>query len=230
MKKIIHALLIIDKSTSMASYRSRTVEGINANMSALKAEVDENTEILVTQLQFSKTSNHSWGLAPAPESGTDFVFTQVGKNVTELVDLTEKEYNPGGWTPLLDAIGYGIEKVKAFHGDKLGDENLKIIVTIFTDGEENSSTKWGRDEIKKMIQHFQADNKWTFTFIGCGDIDSVTATSATYGVLASNTVAIADNDAGRLGATTKISTSYTNYARATKSGVVDNTLFTAKSG
>lgn len=226
MKKTIHALTIIDKSSSMTPYRSRTIEGINANILALKKEVDADTEILNTQLQFSGTNQYMIGTPVVNEA--DFVFKRVGQAVNDLPDMTMVDYEPQGWTPLLDAIGYGIEKVKSFHGDKLGDENLKIIVTIFTDGEENSSKKYTRDEIKKMIDHFQSDGKWTFTFVGCGSIEDVSATSATLGVSASNTVAYIATDSGTAEAYTKIATSYSNFARSAKLGVVDNDLFTEK--
>jgi hypothetical protein len=162
---------------------------------------------------------------PSTLSETDFVFTRVGIKVENITDMVEAEYRPGGWTPLLDAIGYGIEKVKGFHGDKLGDDNLKIIVTIYTDGSENSSKKWDRSAIKKMLDHFQSDGKWTFTFVGCGSFDNVAATSATLGISSANTVAVADTDFGRMEASTKISTSYMSYARSVKSGIVDTDLF-----
>jgi hypothetical protein len=230
MKKIIHALTIIDKSSSMSPYRSRTIEGINENINALKKEVDADTEILNTQLQFSATGN-SWGFnGGAKTQETDFKFVRVGQKVQELTDMTNEHYEPAGGTPLLDAIGFGIEKVKDFHGDKLGEDNLKIIVTIFTDGEENSSTKHDRASVKKMIDHFQSDGKWTFTFVGCGSFANVAATSAAMGINAANTIAVADSDAGRSFANAKISTSYTNYVRSAKLGVVDNDLFTEKSG
>lgn len=225
-KKIIHALTVIDRSGSMQNYRSRTVEGINANINALKQEVDADTVILNTQLQFA--ANGSTWNRPTNNAETDFLFTRLGVPVQELVDMTEADYAPDGGTPLLDAIGYGIEKIKAFHGDKLGDDNLKIIVTIFTDGEENSSTKWSRDDIKKMIEHFQFDGKWTFTFVGCGSFENVTSTSTSFGISTANTVAYADNELGRTEAYAKIATSYRNFSRSAKLGVVDNDLFTEK--
>lgn len=229
MKKIIHALTIIDKSSSMSPYRSRTIEGINENILALKKEVDDNTEILNTQLQFSSTSNgFSYGGRNDAATETDFKFVRVGQKVQDLVDITSADYDPSGGTPLLDAIGYGVEKVKEFHGDKLGDDDLKIIVTIFTDGDENSSRKWNKADIKKMIEHFQSDDKWTFTFVGCGSFENVSSTSSAYGISASNTMAVADTDAGRTFANAKISTSYANYARSVKMGTIDKDLFTEK--
>lgn len=227
MKKIIHALTIIDKSSSMNPYRTRTIEGINTNISALKKEVDADTEILNTQLQFSGMDAGIFGLKNA-KIDQNFVFKRVGQKVNDLSDMTLSDYEPSGWTPLLDAIGLGIEKVKEFHADKLDDDNLKIIATIFTDGEENSSKKFNREQIKQMIEHFQSDGKWTFTFVGCGSIEDVSATSATLGVSASNTVAYAATDTGTAEAYSKIATSYGNFARSAKLGTVDKDLFTDK--
>lgn len=228
MKKIIHALTIIDKSSSMSPYRSRTIEGINTNIAALKKEVDADTEILNTQLQFSGVNGNMFSFTQASNE-QDFVFKRIGQQVNDLADMTLADYEPSGWTPLLDAVGLGVEKVKEFHGDKLGDDNLKVIVTIFTDGEENSSKKFNREQIKQMIEHFQSDGKWTFTFVGCGSIEDVSATSATLGVSANNTVAYAATDTGTAEAYTKIATSYSNFARSAKLGTVDKDLFTAKS-
>ena len=233
MKKI-HALTIIDKSGSMLSWRSRTIEGINSNINALKKEVDKDTEILNTQLQFSSGNNSQWYSLNAAGRSTaeleqNFVFRRVGESVVGIPDMTEFDYFPDGGTPLLDAIGYGIEKVKGFHKDDLGSDDLKIIVTIFTDGEENSSNKWSRDKIKKMIEHFQSDGKWTFTFVGCGGIDQVSATASNLGISGTNTVAYASTSEGYVEGFSKVATSYRNFTRSVKLGVVDNDLFTTKS-
>lgn len=227
-KKIIHAVTIIDRSSSMTPYRSRTIEGINGNINALKAEVDADTDIINTQLQFASVSPRWSNDGNKSSLEKDFIFTRLGLPVQNLADMTEKDYNTDGSTPLIDAIGYAIEKVKAFHGDKLGDDNLKIIVTVFTDGEENSSVKWTKDDIKKMIEHFQTDGKWTFTFVGCGSFENVASTSTSYGISTANTVAYADSDEGRTQAYAKIATSYSNFARSAKLGFVDNDLFTEK--
>jgi len=223
-KKTIHAVTIVDRSGSMTGYRKRTIEGINANISALKAEVDADTEIINTQLQFASLGSN-WS---KHDMEKDFIFARVGVPVQNLLDMTEADYVTGGGTPLIDAIGHAIEKVKEFHGDKLGDDNLKIIVTVFTDGEENSSQKWSKDDVKKMIEHFQSDGKWTFTFVGCGSFENVSSTSTSYGISAANTVAYVDSELGRTEAYNKIATSYSNFTRAAKLGVVDNDLFTEK--
>jgi len=62
-------------------------------------------------------------------------------------DLSWRAYNPGGGTPLYDAIGKGISKVMAQTDD--GDH---VLVTIITDGEENSSEEWTLKMVRAMIE------------------------------------------------------------------------------
>lgn len=79
--------------------------------------------------------------------------------------LGKKEYNPGGATPLYDAIGKGIAKVHALAGD---DDS--VLVTIITDGYENCSTEYSLSMVKNLIEKLKKNN-WTFTFIGTDNLD-----------------------------------------------------------
>jgi uncharacterized coiled-coil protein SlyX len=217
--KTIHALTIIDKSGSMLSFRSRTIEGINSMLASLKTQVDKDIKILNTLLMFSSIGK-GWGERTKEETEESFVFHRVGQEVSTVPDLTEKEYAPDGGTPLLDAIGYGIEKIKEFHKDDLGSDDLSIIVSVFSDGMENSSQEWNKDKIKQMIDHFQSDKRWTFTFIGCGSFDEVSGVSSTLGISNNNTVAYAASAEGNTMAFRKMSNSYSNYTRGVK-GLID---------
>ena len=80
-------------------------------------------------------------------------------------DLDWKAYSPGGGTPLYDAIGKGISKTNAQIED--GDH---VLVTIITDGEENSSEEWTLKMIRTMIEKLKKQN-WTFTLIGTDNLD-----------------------------------------------------------
>ena len=80
-------------------------------------------------------------------------------------DLDWKAYCPGGGTPLYDAIGKGISKTNAQIED--GDH---VLVTIITDGEENSSEEWTLKMIRTMIEKLKKKN-WTFTLIGTDNLD-----------------------------------------------------------
>ena len=79
-----------------------------------------------------------------------------------------------------------------------------------------------------MIEHFQTDDKWTFTFVGCGSLEDVTATSAMIGVASCNTMNFCSTDLSSGEALRSVATSYSNYAMGTKSGKIDKTLFIAK--
>ncbi len=76
-----------------------------------------------------------------------------------------KAYRPGGGTPLYDAIGKGMSKVNAQIED--GDH---VLVTIITDGEENSSEEWTLKMVRSMIEKLKKQN-WTFTLIGTDNLD-----------------------------------------------------------
>jgi len=80
-------------------------------------------------------------------------------------DLEWKAYNPCAATPLYDAIGKGISKVNAQVED--GDN---VLVTIITDGEENSSEEWTLKMVRTMIEKLKKQH-WTFTLIGTDALD-----------------------------------------------------------
>ena len=80
-------------------------------------------------------------------------------------DLAWQAYNPCAATPLYDAIGKGIAKVQAQTSD---DDN--VLVTIITDGEENSSEEWTLKMVRTMIEKLKKQH-WTFTLIGTENLD-----------------------------------------------------------
>lgn len=73
--------------------------------------------------------------------------------------LTEKEYNVRGCTALLDSIGKTVNSYK----NRVGS----AMCIITSDGYENSSREFNRDQIRRIIEK----SGWEFVFIGA-DIDS----------------------------------------------------------
>lgn len=141
---------ILDRSGSMHSIRSGTMEGYNSFILQQKAENDQYP------VRFSLTLFNS---------GIEEVLSSVP--VTKITDLDETNYRPGGNTALLDAIGTTINTL----GKKLSDTPEterpgKVIVAIMTDGEENSSKQFTWNQISKMIQHQTDVYKWEFLFLG----------------------------------------------------------------
>ena len=62
-------------------------------------------------------------------------------------------------------MGSAISKVNAQVTD--GDN---VLVTVITDGEENSSQEWTLKMIRTMIEKLKKQ-KWTFTLIGTDNLD-----------------------------------------------------------
>ena len=99
-------------------------------------------------------------------------YTKLTKR--EIKKLTKEEYYTRGCTALLDAIGKTIDYM-----DELNKN--KVIFIITTDGYENASTKYNKNDIKKLIEKHK---NWEFVYIGA-DIDSYSEASA-IGIRTSN--------------------------------------------
>jgi uncharacterized protein with von Willebrand factor type A (vWA) domain len=205
--KKMHYLMVLDRSGSMAGVRDVTINNVNEQFNVIRdLAKKENIDATVTLLLFDQNGGSNW---------FDYVFTI--KNINEVIDITADDYVPRGCTPLRDAIGNGVHKLQEALGDKLGDVNTKVLVTIFTDGEENSSREFSDEEINKMIAHLSEDGKFTFTFMGAGGIKNVQHVARSLGIMSSN-VAAYDNTAighADAGDTLKCAlTGYmTNYSR-----------------
>lgn len=150
--KRVHNLIIVDESGSMSVIRKQAFTGMNETLQTVRQmqKKYQNQEQRVTLLTFD-TSHTTWHYDNAPAQRTK--------------DLSWKAYNPSGGTPLYDAIGKGISKVNAQIEN--GDH---VLVTIITDGEENSSEEWTLKMIRTMIEKLKKQH-WTFTLIGTANLD-----------------------------------------------------------
>ena len=150
--KRVHNLIIVDESGSMDIIRKQAFAGMNETLQTVRGMQKKFPDIeqKVTLITFD--SEHTkWHYDDTPASST--------KN------LAWKTYCPCAATPLYDAIGKGISKVNAQIED--GEH---VLVTIITDGEENSSEEWTLKMIRKLIEKLKKQN-WTFTLIGTDNLD-----------------------------------------------------------
>ena len=68
--------------------------------------------------------------------------------------VNEEDYEVGGTTALLDAIGFTIQKIINVQKRTSEDERAeKVLFVITTDGMENASREYTTNKIKKMVQH-----------------------------------------------------------------------------
>jgi len=77
--------------------------------------------------------------------------------------LTREEYQPRGATPLLDAVGVTIAKLDH---DWQALQPDRAIVVIVTDGQENASREYRKEQLKRLIEARQETGKWSFLYLG----------------------------------------------------------------
>lgn len=93
--------------------------------------------------------------------------------------ILEWTCEPRGWTPLLDAVGTTIAEL----GDTLKampeDERPgRVIFVIATDGLENVSKEYKRDQVAAMIERQRDQYQWDFVYIGAGFDDFLAEASS----------------------------------------------------
>lgn len=148
----IHNLIIVDESGSMSMIEREALAGINetidtcAQMQKLHPELQQ----LITLVTFD-SSHFKTHFKCAP--------------VDDTRKLTERDYQPGGATPLYDAIGKSVSMEDAYV--KPGE---KVLVTLITDGYENCSREFNLGMITNLIEKRKSQG-WTFTFIGTDNLD-----------------------------------------------------------
>ena len=152
-KTQVFNLVILDKSGSMESIRKEAIDGYNETLGAIRA----------AQLKHLDTQEHFVSLAAFCDCGIDMIYDKTP--IKDADKLTKDKYEPCCCTPLFDAIGKTVKKLKA---DIKDIEDAAVLVTIITDGYENSSKEWTGPAIKKLIDDCKEDG-WMFSFIGAGE-------------------------------------------------------------
>ncbi|WP_071394775.1 vWA domain-containing protein [Bacillus tuaregi] len=171
-------VFILDKSGSMAGLEDDTIGGFNA---MLKKQQKAKGDAFVTTVLF----DHHYEL----------LHDRV--NVKKVSPLTEKDYEAGGTTALLDALGFSIQKMIHIQKKSSPPERAdKVLFVITTDGMENASREYTADKIKQMVQHQQQEYGWDFMFLGA-NIDAI-STAEKYGIREEFAVNYHADEAGTL--------------------------------
>ncbi len=136
-------ICVIDKSGSMWSIKDDAIGGFNAFLEDQKALPGEAN---MTVVLFD----------------TKYVFYAEGKNIQDVTPLNENTYIPGGYTALLDAVGTTIDKTI----ERLAGKDTPVLMVILTDGHENASHEYSRDQIISRIKHQTEAAKWEFKYLG----------------------------------------------------------------
>ena len=150
---VTELVFILDKSGSMAGMEKDTIGGFNAMIEKQKT-IDG--KVYVSTVLFSNFSE----------------VLHDRKNLEEIECLTENDYQVGGCTALLDAIGGAVKHISNIHKyARKEDVPSRTMFVITTDGMENASKKYTSKEIKKMIKE-KEESGWEFLFLAA-NIDAV---------------------------------------------------------
>lgn len=154
-------VFILDKSGSMHGLEADTIGGFN---SMIDEQKKIEGEALVTTVLFSNRS--------------EMIHDRV--SLSKIAPMTANDYQVGGCTALLDAIGEQIEHIESIHKyAREEDVPGKTMFIITTDGMENASVKFNGRQIKKMIEQKKEDG-WEFLFLAA-NIDAA-ETAETMGI------------------------------------------------
>lgn len=138
---------VVDKSGSMSSIRNDAVGAFNTFLDGQK-KLPGTAKLTLTLFD------------------TDYKIVHDGVDIQKVPNLDDKSYVPGGSTALLDAAGRTIDKVGERLANTPEDEKPeKVIMVILTDGEENSSKEYKREQIQTKINHQRDVYKWEFVFL-----------------------------------------------------------------
>ena len=172
-----HICMILDRTGSMESIKQDTIGGFNSYIAAQKSLPTPATFTLV---QF--------------DSQDPFEVIHKFTDIQMVADLTGQTYVPRASTPLYDAVGRGINDLKAGLGalpEALRPK--KIVMVIVTDGQENASREFTGVQVRKMI----ADAKeagWQFVFLSADE--SAISDSSSLNIDASNAAFFKKSTAG----------------------------------
>ncbi len=143
----IHSYILLDRTGSMEPIWSEALSSVNAYADGLAAldggpRVDADITLAVFDAQ----------------EGLQFDVLRDGVDAQNWHDVTNREVNPRGMTPLYDAIGRIVSLAEK-------DRPEKAVIVIMTDGEENSSREMTKVAAKAALDRVRAKG-WEVVFLG----------------------------------------------------------------
>lgn len=189
MKKVqpTKIIFVLDETGSMNSVLHETIEGFNKYVSELKTS---KLPMTMSLIKFnSEKISHDY----------------QDVDVKEVRLLSTETYKPRDMTPLMDAVGHAIAEADAFVVAQKEANHLlpKLLIVVQTDGQENSSHEYTREQIVNLVQERQ-EQGWTFVFLGADQ--NAWHNAKQYGFLDTNTVSYLSADTkhtyGRVAAAT----------------------------
>lgn len=145
MSKRTDITVILDRSGSMDSIKSATIEGYNKFLQTHKSE---GTNVRISLIQFDN----------------EYELVYQEKQIKKKYFLNHNSFIPRGMTALFDAIGKTVIGIDERINRK--KEIPQVIVAIITDGYENDSRIYCQNEIKRLVKQRINEHNWSFVYLG----------------------------------------------------------------
>ncbi len=149
-KHLVHNLIILDESGSMQSIKEPVIGMFNSIVTSSKeiASKYPEQEHLVSMVSFNSLGVRT------------YLYSQP---LISLDVISGQNYRPRSMTPLYDAMGFSIGRLRK-EVETIPDYN--VLVNILTDGFENASKEYTGNSIRNLIDELKKTGKWTFTYAG----------------------------------------------------------------
>ena len=167
-KTKVYNVIIMDRSGSMWDIQRPAIQGYNEVLGGVKADAKT----------YAETQEHFITLVLFDSTAVEDVYWNANPEIAQI--LTSETYVPGASTPLYDAMGRTLTRLQKELKD---DKNHSVVVTIITDGYENSSHEYSLSAIKALIEHLKGEG-WSFAYMGTDhDVHGVTVSLAITNVI-----------------------------------------------
>lgn len=159
-KTKVFNLIILDESGSMGCVWNQTISNCNETIESIRG----------IQRRYGDTQDHLLSIYAFQDGGKPSRYLLRNEPVAQARKITRKDYEPCGCTPLFDAVGLTLTDLEAIaetHDDAMAS------VTIITDGEENSSSRYSGADVAKLVSRL-TEKGWNFNIIGANiDVDAL---------------------------------------------------------
>jgi uncharacterized protein YegL len=146
--KRTHIIFVLDGSGSMVQGKEMTMAAFNDQLRIVREASKDAGHTTVSLIVFSYS--------------VEVVF-RYGE-LEAIQPLTHANYHPEGGTALYDAIGKAVKLV--LKADGFGEPDTAFLVTVLTDGGENSSRKYSGGELAQCVQALEATKTVSFSILG----------------------------------------------------------------
>lgn len=198
----VEIINIIDRSGSMNAIKADAIGSLNSFIEQQQAEPGEAN---ITTVLFDD----------------QYEILEYRQPLVNATKFDDKNFVPRNSTALNDAIGRTIAEFRRLH-----DENklnaTGVIMCILTDGVENASKEYTKDNVKSLITEMETKYDWRFIYLAANQ--DAFQEGNKYGFASVNTSGYEANARGLAAASTFMSNSVSTYRSSRPKVVLPNGL------